>query len=171
MKTGNLLYSAVQFIFATLVFLLGAVFVGLQYAPLLRFKIADFFSSSSVDFSLFGGVIALFGMLLLLGFYWMHRGSYYTVVMGRESVDIDPSIIKGYVSDYLKKTFPDEDLNLEVSISRRQSVELYVQSSSLQFEEHQLFLEKIELDLSDLFSKHLGYFKKFSFTVLLKDSI
>ncbi len=164
MRTGNLFFSAVQFIFALLVLLVGGVIVGLQYAPLLRERLAVFFTSPSVNFSLFGAFVALFGVLLLVGFYWMHRGTYYTVAMGRDSIDIDPAVIQGYASDYLKTLFPDSDLSLEVLVKRRQKIELHVQLPPL--EEQEAMLEQIEQGLSQVFEKHLGYFKKFSFCVL-----
>ncbi len=148
---------------------MGVVIVGLQYAPLLRHRLAAFFASPSVNFSLFGGILALFGVLLLIAFSWMHRGTYYTVAMGQDSVDVDPAVIKGYASDYLKTLFPDRDLPLEVIVKRRQKIELHVQLPSLEMEEQEVVLEQIERELSLLFEKHLGYFKKFSFHVLLRD--
>lgn len=164
MRTGNLFFSAVQFIFALLVFLVGAVLIGLQYAPLIRQRLAVFLTSPAANFSLFGALVALFGLLLLAGFYWMHRGTYYTVKMGRDSVDVDPAVIHGYASDYLKTLFPDNGLSLEVLVKRRQEIELHVQLPPL--EEQEAMLEQIEQGLSQVFEKHLGYFKKFSFCVL-----
>ena len=56
MKTGNLLFSAVQFVFAALVVLLGGLFIGLEYAPHLRYYIADFFQLTP-HFSLIGYLV------------------------------------------------------------------------------------------------------------------
>lgn len=168
MKSSNLLYSAVQFVFAALIVLLGGLFLGLQHAPHLRFAVADFFAQSSVHFSLIGYLIIGCGALLLIGFYAMHRGVYYQVSMGRKEALIDPTVIREYVSIYWKQVFPEDDLSVQVGLSKRQKIEMFVEFPPISDEKQLAILEKAEKDLGMLLKKHLRYDKEFLVSVLIK---
>jgi hypothetical protein len=168
MRTGNLLFSAVQFIFVVLFLLIGVFFVGLQYAPHLRNAIAAFFFNGSAHFSLIGYGILACGGLLLLGFYTMCRGVYYRFKMGRHEVFVDSAVVQGYVQDYWKKCFPNRNLSVDVDLSKDQKIEVFVEMPLLPLEKQQEVLEKAENDLSQILQKHLGYRKEFLFSILLK---
>jgi hypothetical protein len=168
MKVGNLLFSAVQFVFAVLIILLGGFFIGLQYASHLRFAIARFFSAAAAPFSLIGCLILTCGIFLLIGFYAMYRGVYYRVKMGTGEMHIDPAIIKGYLRDYWKKTFPEHNLSVDVSMSRDQKLEMYIEFPLLSLENQKAVLEQAESELSTILQKHIGYKKNFSLSVLIK---
>ncbi len=165
MKTGNLLFSAVQFVFAMLIILLGIFFIGLQHALHLRYAIADFFSQTIVCFSFIGYLILACGILLLFGFYAMHRGMYYNIRMGRNEVFVDPSVIQRYVREYWKTIFPDYDLSIEVGLNKDQKIEMFVELPLLSAEKQQALLEKAENELSQILQKHLGYRREFTLSV------
>lgn len=168
MKVGNLLFSAVQFVFAVLIILLGGFFIGLQYASHLRFAIARFFSAATVPFSLIGYLILTCGIFLLIGFYAMYRGVFYRVKMGSGELRIDPAIIKGYLGDYWKKTFPEHNLSVDVSMSKDQKLEMFIELPLLSEENREAVLEKAELELSSILQRHIGYKKDFALSVLIK---
>jgi hypothetical protein len=168
MKAGNLLFSAVEFVFVVLIILLGGFFIGLQYAPHLRYAIADFFSQTTIHFSLIGYLILGCGSLLLTGFYAMHRGMYYSIRMGRNEVLVDPGVIRGYVQEYWKKIFPEQDLSIEIDLSRNQKIELFVEMPLLSPEKQQAILEKAENELGQILQKHLGYRREFLISILVK---
>lgn len=168
MKIGNLLFSAVQFVFAVIVILIGAFFVGLQYASHLRFAIARFFSAAAVPFSLIGYLILACGIFLLAGFYAMYRGVFYRIKMGSGEICIDPVVIKKYVADYWKETFPQHNLASDVSISGGQKIEMFIELPLLDSEHQKAILEKAEQELSVLLHKHIGYKKDFTLSVLIK---
>jgi hypothetical protein len=168
MKTGNLLFSAVQFVFVMLIILLGFFFIGLQHAPYLRYVIADFFSQRAACFSLVGYLILACGILLLFGFYAMYRGVYYRIKMGRNEVFVDPSVIQRYVREYWKTIFPDHDLSMEVGLNKDQKIEMFVELPLLSSEKQQALLEKAENELSQILQKHLGYRREFTLSIIAK---
>jgi hypothetical protein len=168
MKAGNLLFSAVQFVFAVLIILLGAFFVGLQYAPHLRYIIANFFSQTAVHFSLIGYPILACGTLLLVGFYIMYRGMYYRLKMGRNEFLVDPAVIQGYVGEYWKRVFPDHELSVEIDLSKDQNIEMFVELPLLSPEKQQAILENAENELGQILQKYLGYRREFLISILVK---
>jgi hypothetical protein len=167
MRSGNLLFSAVQFVFAVLIILLGGLFIGLEYAPHLRFSVADFFSRSTAHFSLIGYLILSSGFLLLIGFYAMHRGTYYRLSMGQKETWIDPAVIRSYVKEYWKKIFPDYDLSVQIDMSKEQ-IEMFVELPLLSEEKQIAALELAEKDLAEILKKQLRYDKGFLLSVLVK---
>jgi hypothetical protein len=167
-KTGHLLFSAAQFIFASLVILLGGLFIGLEYAPHLRLAIAAFFLESTLSFFLVGSLILGCGILLMTGFYLMNRGIFYTVKMGKRKMSIDAVVIQTYVSHYWKQTFPEHELSVEVGLSRGNHIEMFVEFPQLPIEKQQIVLEKANRDLSQILSRRLGIDREFSLSVLIK---
>ncbi len=168
MKVGNLLFSAAQFAFALLVILTGGLFFGLQYAPHLRFSLGRFIAESPLPFSLIGLLILGCGILLLLGFYAMNRGVYLSVSMGKGDVLIDPSLIRGYLEAYWKGKFPDQDLSVEVTVSKGQMLQMFVEMPSFPTQEPGAFLEKAEAELSTILQSKIGYKKGFQLSLLVK---
>jgi hypothetical protein len=168
MKAGNLLFSAVQFVFSSLIILIGGFFIGLQYAPHLRFSIARFFYETTVPFSLLGYLILGCGALLLAGFYGMNRGRYYRIKMGESGLLVDPTVICSYLEDYWKGVFPEHDLFVEVNVSKDEKLELFVEFPLLPLTQQKAVLEKAESELGQILQKHIGYKKDFALSVLIK---
>ncbi len=170
MKSGNLLFSAAQFVFCVLVILLGGFFIGLEHAPMLRYSLADFFSRSQAPFSFIGYFILSGGFMLLISFYFMNRGHYYQLKMGKREVYIDPAIVQGYIQEYWSKIFPEHNLDISVSITRSQVIviQMAVEIPPLSEERQQAVLEKAESDLEQMLMKRLGYQKEFFLSVLVK---
>lgn len=168
MKSGNLLYSAVQFVFAVLIIFLGVLFIGLQYAPKVRFSIAHFFSQPTIHFSWIGYLILVCGVLLLIGFYSMHRGSYYHLSMGQKEAWIDPEVIRSYLIEYWKTIFPGHELLVQVGLSKEQKLEMIVEFPLISDEEQLRVLEQAENDLASILKKQLNYNREFQLLVRSK---
>lgn len=166
MKNGNLLFSAVQFVFTALVIFLGVFFIGLQNAPHLRYKIADFFAQTTINFTLLGVLVLGCGALLLISFYAMHRGRYYRVNMGSQATFIDPAVIRSYVQQYWKKVFPELDLAVDIVISKAQKIEIFLEFPVLSQGRQQELLKNAEKELEQMLYKQLGYKQRFTLLVL-----
>ncbi len=108
MRKGNLLFSAVQFIFVVAVFLLGGLLIGLQYAPHLRQALARFIMDDAVNLSVLGYATIVSALLLTFGFYVMHRGVYFRVRMGETEAVVEPKLIESLVDGYWKELFPEK---------------------------------------------------------------
>lgn len=168
MRSGNLLFSAVQFFFAVLVILLGGLFIGLPYAPGIRFKIAEFFTHQTAPFSSIGYFTGGCGLLLLFGFCAMHRGTYYRLKMGQKETWIDLTLVQEYAQHYWKKTFPDQDVPIKISLAKGQKIEMFVEFPPMSADQQLASLEQAEIALAEILNKQLGYQKEFVLSVLVK---
>jgi len=168
MRKGHLLFSAVQFIFALLVVLLGLFFVGLQEAPSLRYRLSLFFSSPSVSFSGVGYLILACGIFLLVGFCVMYKGRYYQIKMGGGRVHIDSELIQQQVSKYWSQLFPDQASEVKVQITQGQKLHIAFELFPMPEEEREALFVKVEQELGELLRSQLGYTQEFVVSVLLK---
>ncbi len=160
MRTGNLLFSAAQGFFALCVFLLGVFVVRIEHAPHLRALIEKTFSLAWVGYLLLG-----LGAVLLVGFFFMYKGSYYRITMGAFQALIDPQLIQTLVERYWKTVFPAHDSRVQVLISGRQTLEIMLELPPFSLEEQLQILERAEKALMQLLQTQLGYNKPFVISV------
>jgi hypothetical protein len=168
MRSGHLLFSAVQFLFSILVLLIGGFFIGLHYAPHLRLMIGEFFVDHSAIFITVGLSILGCGILLFIGFYAMNRGAYFRFIIPAKNAIIEAALFRMYIKKYWSSQFPGSALETDVILHSNQQIEISIELPSLEIEDHQAFLEKTEKDLSELLSKTLGYDREFLLTVIVK---
>lgn len=168
MKVGHVLFSAVQFVFAALIILLGVFCIGLEHAVHFRIALARFIAETTASFSIIGALILGCGVLLLVGFYFMHRGAYYRLKMGKREHLVDPMVIRGYVEHYWKEVFPENDYSVDVNVSGGQKLEIYVELPLLSEDRQEQVLVKTEKELTEILQKHLGYKREFGLSVLIK---
>ncbi len=154
MRTGHLLFSAVQFMFVVLLLLVGGMFIGLDYAPHLRSSISNFFANHGSGFLFIGLTLLCCGVLLLIGFYSMNRGAYFTLTM---QAKVDPKIFESYIQHYWDELFPQAKLATHIILHPSQQLEIFAEIPPLQEDEQEAILEKINRDLSRILSQRLGY--------------
>src|SRR5690242_2620187 len=123
MKPTHLLFSAVQFLFTLLILLIGGFFIGLHYAPQLRFLIGQFFSAHSTSFMPIGLSVLGCGIFLLIGFYAMNRGAYFQFIVPAHNAVIEAALFRTYVKKYWTDRFPGNALSTDVALHADQKVE------------------------------------------------
>ena len=168
MRKGNLLFSAVQFIFVVALFLLGGLLIGLQYAPHMRMAIAAMITDYAISLSVLGYVTLSCACLLCLGFYVMHRGAYLQIQMDAGEVVIEPKLIEGLVRDYWKKRFPENELSTEVILRGGKRIEIVAEWPSADGELREVLLPEIEQELGALLKSHLKYQQKWMMTLVTR---
>lgn len=168
MRTGNLLFSAVQFLLATAILCSGGFIAALSIAPKVRFQLAQFFFERDDLLLPLGLVLLLIGLILLVGFYFMYRKQYYQVELKASVHNVEIALLQSTLSVYWKKLFPEHDLSTDVFLHKDQKIELVAEVPTLSLEEHEKLLQKVEKEVSALISYQLGYRKDLLLTVVVK---
>ncbi len=168
MRSGHLLFSAVQFLFTVLILLIGGFFIGLHYAPHLRLAFGQFFVNHSSSFISIGLSILGCGILLLIGFYAMNRGAYFRFLVPANNAIVEAALFRSYVKKYWTDQFPGSGLSTDVILHGDQKMEISLEMPQTEIKDHELFLEKTETDLSRLLTKTLGYRGEFILTTIVK---
>lgn len=163
MRTGNLLMSAVHFLFAMAVLCASIFSLLLAYNPILR---ASFLSSleREVFFFILGLSGLILSLVLLVGFYFLYRRSYYRVKMGEHVLEMEPALINQYVTSFWKEHLPDYQITSEVLVHSHHKIEIMASLESPS--ELLMVLEEIEEPLKRVLFKNIGYRDELVLTVL-----
>ncbi len=164
MRTGHLLFSAVQFLFVVAILCIGGCLIALPWAPHFRFKMAEFFFNRSDLFLPLGSILLGVGLILAVGFYFIYRRQYYQVKLST----VEMALLRSMVGVYWKKIFPDENLAADLIVGKDQKLELVMEVPSLLADEHEKLLEKVEKEVGSLLASQLGYKAEFLITIVMR---
>lgn len=164
MRTGNFLFSAMQFFMVVGLVLIGSLFLGFAHSPELRFKATQFLLNYSGSFNVIGYAILGCATLLFVGSWFMNKGTYYQV----EMAEVDPAVIRSYVQTYWETLFPGKKMQADVIIHADQKIEIVAEMDELAMEEQKVLLSQIEKQLGNLLFRNLGYRRDFLVTVVVK---
>jgi hypothetical protein len=164
MRNGNLLMSAVHFLFAVMILCASVFCLLIAHDPIVRVSFLSFLETT--DMFLFLGIGGTgLGILLLVGLCFMYRGSFYQVKMDKHLMEIDPLLIQKYMQAFWKQHLPECQIESEILVHPKNKLEIvaYLKDSSSDIRPH---LEKIEEDLAKVLAKQIGYQDEFLLTVV-----
>ena len=170
MRSGNLLFSAVQFLFVVGVLCTGSLFLALPYAPHVRVKLANFILEQGELFLPLGILLLSLGVALLIGFYWMYHRQYYKVQMKQPAykTEIELELLRSSINASLKQLLPKERVTAELLLHPGQKIEVIAEFPRMPEEQHETVLEKLEEEVGKLLASQFRYEKEFFVTVVVK---
>ncbi len=161
MRSENLFFSAIQFLFVVAMTCTGLSFLALPFAPHIRFKMAGFLTEREDLFIPLGIFILLISALMGIGFYSLQKKAYLQLKMS-PTLHIEKELLKDLLEVYWKKKFPDEKLKTDILLHSDQKIEFVAQVPHLD----PPFLTEVEKEMSQLLLQHLGYKRDFFFTLI-----
>lgn len=166
MKSGQVLFATVQLLITAVVFCTGGLFLCLPFAPHVRFKLASLFSARDDLFLVLGSGLLGLGVILLIGFYFMNRHSYYQIELkhNKHAAAADVEILRKLIAIYWKQSFPEKNLSSDVVVHGKK-IEVIVEVPPMSLDEQEELIEKVEKEIGELLEKQVGYEREFLFTV------
>ncbi len=166
MRSGNLLFSAVQLFVVAAIVSAGLFFLGIVHVPHFPLLLMSVLSKSSAFFSLAGYGLIFLGLLLFVGFFVMHRGRYYQVRMKGGDAQMDLALLHTYIEKFWKESFfsPESEVK-EVIVYGNQKIEIVAKLPELSVSEQKQTLTRIEKELGAFLSHKLGYRHSFLLTI------
>jgi hypothetical protein len=170
MRSGNLLFSAVQLFMVAAILTVGLFFWGIVHVPHFPLLLMSVFSKSSAFFSLAGYGLIFLGLLLLIGFFVMHRGRYYQVRMQAGDAQIDLELLHTYIEKFWKESFfhPESEVK-DVIVYGNRKIEIVAKLPDLPVPEQKATLLRIEQELGALLARKFGYPHSFLLTITKED--
>ncbi|MBN2479697.1 MAG: hypothetical protein JXA94_05670 [Parachlamydiales bacterium] len=169
MRAINILISAVHLVILLFVVFVGVFFVSLFYASNYLNYFIDILSNKPQVLLTLGIIILSFSLLLFLLFYVMHKNQYLKIKMKPfQKVSIDTNVIRSYIEDFLKNSYPKNNVNCLVSMIPDNKLEIianFDKGASLIKKD---FLLHLELQIGKLLSDQLNYHSEFIFTLNMK---
>lgn len=157
------LFSSLISVLVTLFFiLLGIICLIFPWSEMMKSAVTEFILHNSLAISLMGFAVLAVGLARLFYISSGIKPTYYHFRTDSKAVWIDETIIQDYVDNYWRNLFPKGAVANKVTLKNNKiflSADLpYVPSN-----EQKDMIQKIQKELSDLFSLILGY--KNSFTL------
>lgn len=166
MRTGNIIFSAVQFLVVLLILCIGGFLVILPNSPVVQYRLAEFFSKQTELFLPVGLMITGFGLILLFGFYAMYRQRFFRCQMDRPDVRVELSLLNDLIGIYWRSRFSDSSLVAEVLVHQDDKLELVVELPPGYPQKHHL--NELEKEVGSLLHRHFGYKKDFIINFIIK---
>ena len=164
MRSSNLLFSGIHLVVVLLVIAVSALFITLPFSNQIQAVVVDSIFSRSTTLLSIGIPMAIFGLVMLIGFFQMHRKRYFKIQMGCAKTLVDESIIREYVKTYWQSVFPGSKSNLEIVILPKQKIEIITEFPEDKSISESL-LERVKNELGVLLARRLGYEKEFILTI------
>lgn len=160
MRNGQLLFSAIQFLFIAALFGLGAVFFSLHYFPQMRLYLADWILEPGETFFSAGLVVSATAAFLTLCFFIMQRGSFIRIKMEKGDLFIEEDAVRLAVEQFWKETYPEE----------KKPSEIYCAGKKIEIitEDQNQDLESLEITLANFLSTQFGYEREYFITLTRK---
>jgi len=169
MRTGNLLFSAVQFLFVVALISIGGFLYALPMAPDVRFKLSVFFTDRPDLLRPVGIMVLAAGLILGIGFYTMYKRRFFRVRLSPH-LTVELPLIRSMVEQYWKEALPEHSLGVDVFLHKDQKLEISLEMPLLDEEKSQILLETVEAQLGRLLKKQIAYDREFFVTVIVKNS-
>jgi hypothetical protein len=120
----------------------------------------EFILENSIAISLFGFGFIILGSIMVVNLYIGAKRSYYYVRAGNRSIAIDEEIIQQYLHSYWKRLFPLEEIPTRL-VLKKNKIKIIADLPHTPASEQKHFIERIQHDLEDIFSRILGYSHEF----------
>ncbi|MBS0616146.1 MAG: hypothetical protein JSR58_06310 [Verrucomicrobia bacterium] len=158
----NLLASAFQFIFTSIVFCAGAFLTFLPWAPKVRLQLAQFFLNRFDILLPIGIIILSISLLMFVGFLMIYRRRFAQLSM--QSYTVDSKLLRELLENYWKNRFPENEYAVDVILHPGPRLECIVEVPALDAEAQEVLFIEVEQELGVLLAHQLGYRKSFFLT-------
>lgn len=152
----NFFYYLISFFIGLFFLMLGIICIILPWSPSIRTGIIEFILENSTAISLFGFGFLVIGIMLMVNLYLSSKRHYYYIRVGRRSISIDEEIIRQYLQTYWKQLFPYEEIPTRL-VMKKNRIKVVAELPHIPLGEQKLFVERVQDDIQDIFSRSLGY--------------
>ena len=128
--------------------------------PELSVSMIEFVLENTIAISLFGFAFLTIGITFLANLIISGRHKHYRIKSGTNSVLVDEHLIQQYLEKYWENIFPDHEISNHLQLKNNR-ICLHADLPYLPLEEQRPLLQRIEKDLTNIFSKVLGYHQEF----------
>ncbi|MGA8165317.1 MAG: hypothetical protein WB791_09925 [Waddliaceae bacterium] len=159
MNGTKLLYSFFNILIAIFFILLGIIGMLIPRFSSIRTLLIVFIQENPIILSLVGFLLTVIGSAIVLNILLSTRHRHYRIRSGKHTITINESLIQQYLDSYWKELFPEHEIP-NTLVMKHNGVHITADFPYLPPSQQQPFLEKIEKDLSRIFTTMMGYDKE-----------
>lgn len=161
MRLSSYFFTAITLIFAFILILFGAYFFIFPQTGEFRQELYRLLNESDHFYWILGTLLSLTGLILLIAsFFVTKRDHFFVTYQSRGPIELDPSIIKSYVEEYLKEFFANEALSVDLAL-KAGKIHIVADLPKVAFKDQKEIVERIQKDLRNLFETTFDYKEDF----------
>jgi hypothetical protein len=155
-KFGRFFYLGTGFLIGIFFLLLGFFTVALPWSSLLQKVTVEWINGKTLLFFLFGLAFALIGASIILYAFFNSKRRYVCVEMGSNRLSIDENAIHQFLDIYWQENFPTTEIPYTLGI-KKNAIQIVAHLPSMPLAEQKICVEKMKMDINELFQTTLGY--------------
>lgn len=142
--------------------LLGLLVLLVLWFPGIREGVNQFMQENSISIFFLALTLIIIGVAVVAGVVYGTRRYSYSIAGGTKT--IHDSVFQDYLTSYWKKIFPKYDVPCSVKI-KNNKVQITADLPYIPMEKQKGLLEQMEHDITEIFSRYLGYGAEYRFNV------
>ncbi|EFB42660.1 MULTISPECIES: hypothetical protein [Parachlamydia] len=161
---GNLFYFLMNFVLALFFLLVGIACLLVSFFPQMRIEILRLITDGTWIIFSAGAIFVLISCTIFFQLFLTSRRKSYVIRSGKNAVEVDQSLIEEYLNLYWRQVFPHHAIPTQVQIKKNQ-IYLTADLPFMPEEEQGTFLKQFEENISELFTRTLGYRNDFYLSI------
>lgn len=157
---NHFFYSLINILNAFFFILIGIVGILIPWSVHVRTLLTQFIFEDYLAISLFGFAFFITGFAIFMNILLSTQRRYYRINSSRTTTTVDEAVIQEYLNTYWKQLFPENDIPCHLQL-KNNKIHIAVDLPYLPIQEQKSLLERIRIDLIEIFSKVLGYREEF----------
>jgi uncharacterized protein YceK len=150
--------------------LLGILALLLIWIPGIREGVNQFVIENSIAIFFIALTLITIGCASIAGIVYGTRKHYYSIKGGIHPKTVNDTVFHDYLTSYWKKIFPKYDVPCSVTI-KNNKVHITADLPYIPREKQKSLVEQMEQDITDIFTRYLGYPAEYRFNVSFLDKV
>ena len=155
-RIGRLICVTSKFILGALLFSAGISALILPRSVYFQTVWIRFITENAKLLTVFGSGLILLGIFLIVRAYRMAGAHTIEILINGRSVLLEENLVRQYLERYWKEHFPDDQIPMRLKI-KKNAIRISARLPFMPSSEQQPFLDQVQTDLQDIFSRLLGY--------------
>jgi hypothetical protein len=156
MNFSRFFYHMPSLVLSVFLLVTGVLALGLAWSPVVRTETITFILEQRWALFSIALILLIGGVTLIAYVIKESRRRYLYVTTGQNACLLDESFIEQYLNVYWKQLFPTQDISYELNI-KKNKIKIYAHFPPFPLDEQKRFLEKQRRELSNIFSRLIGY--------------
>lgn len=156
MNFSRFFYHMSSLVLSVFLLVIGVLAMGLAWSAAVRTEAITFILEQRWSLFAIGLILLIAGVTLIAYVLKDSRRRYVYVKTGPNACVLDESFIKQYLDVYWKQLFPTQDISYDLNI-KKNKIKIYAHFPPLPMDEQKRFVDKQRRELSNIFSRILGY--------------
>ena len=167
-RLSTLFYSFISLVVALFFVIIGIVSFILPWFPEVRMTLATFIMEDSITIFLFGSCFLVIGAATIAGICWSTKRKYYHLKAGPQAISLSDTLFHDYLISYWKEVFPKSEVPCSVKL-KKNKIHITADLPYVPRQEQKKLLQQMELDITEIFTRLLGYRSEYHFFVSFKE--